>query len=110
MQRHTAWASVMAHIVQPRGSTPRLRSGAEARRTPCPRGSSQEELPHIRGHGQRRTVLGGDDAGMAERSNPLSQVRGGGWEELPHIQGVVAAQAQEGLEELFHIKVKRGQW
>ena len=53
---------------------------------------------------------GGDDAGTAERRNPLSRVRGGGWEELPHIQGVVAAQAQEGLEELFHIKVKRGQW
>ena len=97
----------MAHIVQPRGSTPRPRSGEEAGSTPCPRGGSQEELPHIRGQGQRPRVPGGDDAGMAERRNPLSKVTGGGREELPHVQGVVAAQAQE---DLFHIKVKRGQW
>ena len=97
----------MAHIVQPRGSTPRPRSGEEAGSTPCPRGGSQEELPDIRGQGQRPRVPGGDDAGMAERRNPLSKVTGGGREELPHVQGVVAAQAQE---DLFHIKVKRGQW
>ena len=33
---------------------------------------------------------------------------GAGWEEQPHVQGAVAAQAQEGLEELFHVKVRRG--
>ena len=35
-----------------RGATSRPRSGAEAGRTPCPRGSGQEELPHVRGQGQ----------------------------------------------------------
>ena len=32
----------------------------------------------------------------------MPEVRGGGREEQPHVQGVVAAQAQEGLEELLH--------
>ena len=32
---------------QLRGATPRPRSGAEAARTPCPKGGGQEELPHI---------------------------------------------------------------
>ena len=32
-------------LAQPRGATPRLRSGAEAGRTPCPKGGGQEELP-----------------------------------------------------------------
>ena len=41
---------------------------------------------------------------MAKRSYPASEVRGGGREELPHVQGVVAVQAQEGLEELSHIE------
>ena len=36
-----------------RGATSRPRSGAEAGRTPCPRGSGQEELPHVRGQGRR---------------------------------------------------------
>ena len=42
---------------------------------------------------------------MAERSHPASQARGcaGGQgddrEEQPHVQGVMAVQAQEGLEE-----------
>ena len=44
---------------------------------------------------------------VAERSYPGSEVRGGGWEEQPHVQGAVAAQAQEGLEELT-FKVRRG--
>ena len=34
-------------LARPRGATPSLRSGAEARRTPCPRVGGQEELPHI---------------------------------------------------------------
>ena len=32
----------------------------------------------------------------------MPEARGGGWEEQPHIQGVVAARAQEGLEEPSH--------
>ena len=43
------------------------------------RGGSREELPHA----------------------PKPETRGGGQEELP---GAVAAQAQEGLEELSHIE------
>ena len=31
-------------------------------------------------------------------------------EDQPHIQGAVAAQAQEGLEELSHIEGQEGQW
>ena len=66
---------------------PRLKSGAEAGRTPCPKSSSQEELPHVRGQGQRPRVPDCDGAGTAERSYPTSEVRGGGREELPHVRG-----------------------
>ena len=72
-----------------------------------PRGSSQEELPHVRVQGQRPRVPGCDGAGMAkrsyptsevrggdERSYPMSEARGGGQEEQPHLQGVVASQVQ----------------
>ena len=53
---------------------------------------------------------GGDSAqSMAERSYPTSKVRGGNWEERPHVQGAVAAQAQVGLEELFHVQGQEGQ-
>ena len=38
----------------------------------------------------------------------MPKARGGGLEELPHVQGVVAVQAQEGLEELLQFKVRRG--
>ena len=44
---------------------------------------------------------------VAERTNPMPEVRGSGLEEQSHVQGVVAVWAQEGLEELFHIQ---GQW
>ena len=119
---------------QPRGANPRPRSGAEAGRTPCPRGSGPEELPHVQGQGQRLRVPGCDSAGAAKRSFPESKVRGFGWEELPPpeargggweelplargqgrwprgvtpVQGAVAAQAREGLEELLTFKVRRG--
>ena len=45
----------------------------------------------------------------AERSYPTSEVRGGGREELPHVQGAVAAQVQEGLDELSHVEDQEGQ-
>ena len=59
----------------PRGVTPRLRSGAEAGRTPCPKGGGQEELPQARGQGQKP---GGPHAqrAVAKRSYPTSEVRG----------------------------------
>ena len=44
--------------------------GAEAVRTPCPKGGGQEELPHVRGQGQRPGVPGCDGAGTAEKSYP----------------------------------------
>ena len=44
---------------------------------------SREQLPHTRG-------------------------RGGGQAEQPHAQGAVAAWAQEGLEELFHVRGQKG--
>ena len=78
----------------------------------------REELPHVQGQGQQPRVPGCNDAGMAERSYPSPKARGGcqeelphagGLEEQPHIQGAVAAQALEGLEELFHIQGWEGQ-
>ena len=51
-----------------------------------------------------------DSEGAAQRSYPTSEVRGGSWEELPHARGVVAAWAQEGLEELLHIQGQEGRW
>ena len=38
----------------------------------------------------------------------MSEFRGGGREEQPHIQGAAAVQAQEGLEELFHVPGQEG--
>ena len=38
----------------------------------------------------------------------MPEARGSGQEEQPQVQGAVASRAQEGLEELFHIKVRRG--
>ena len=53
---------------------------------------------------------GCDGAGMAERSYPEPEVRGGGQEEQPHVQGTVAAWAQEGLEEPSHVEGQEGRW
>ena len=46
----------------------------------------------------------------AERSFPTPEVRRGGPEEQPHVQGVVAARAQEGLEDKSHIESQEGRW
>ena len=64
----------------------------------------QLRLAHI----AQPRVSGCDGAGTAERSYPTSEARGGSWEEQPHVQGAVAAQAQEGLEELFHVQGQEG--
>ena len=74
------------------------------------RGSGREELPTTRGQGRQPRVPDCDSAGAAERSYPMSKVRGGSREELPHGRGVVAAWAQEGLEELLHVQGQEGQW
>ena len=68
---------------QPRGVTPRPRSGGSGREyqtataqerrrgaTPCPR-----------------------SGGAAEKSYPASEARGGGREDQPHVQGAVAVRA-----------------
>ena len=39
----------------------------------------------------------------------MPEVRGSGREEQPHVQGVVAARAQEGQEELLHVQGQEGQ-
>ena len=55
--------------------TPRPRSGAEAGRTPCPKGGGQEELPQARGQGRQ---AGGATprprpGAVARRTNPTSK-------------------------------------
>ena len=52
-------------------------------------------------------VPGCDGAGMAKRSYPTPEVRGGGGEEQHPVQGVVAVWAQNGLEELLHVQGRR---
>ena len=44
----------------------------------------------------------------ARRSYPMPKARGVSREEQPHVQGVVAAQAQEGREELLHFQGQEG--
>ena len=74
------------------------------------RGGSREELPHVRGQGQRpgEATTCPKSGAAAERSYPVSEVRGSGREELPHVQEAVAARAQEGREELLHIQGQEG--
>ena len=69
--------------MRPRGATPRPRSGAEAGRTPCPKGGGQEELPHVQGQRQWRRVLDCDGTGTAERSYPAFEAGGGSREKQP---------------------------
>ena len=38
----------------------------------------------------------------------MPEARGGGRDEPPPVQGAVAAQEQEGLEELFHVQGQEG--
>ena len=40
----------------------------------------------------------------------MPEARGGSQEEQPHVEGAVAAQVQEGLEELFHVPGLEGWW
>ena len=110
-----------------------------SREHPCPKGGGQEELPHVRGQGQRPrgdtqrprsgaatrgvtprprpgaagrrsypTPLSPRPRAAAGRSNPTTEARGGGREDQPHVQGAMAAQAQEGLEELSHVEGQEG--
>ena len=80
----------------------------------------QEELPHVRGQGQRPRVPGCDGTGMAwksypslrsgaaaERSHPMAEVRSGGQEELPHAPTPEARGSS--WEELPHNR-GQGRW
>ena len=94
---------------QPGGTIPRPRTGAAAERsypTSEVRGSGREELPHVRG--QRQQPGGATprprSGAAAKRSYSTPEARGSGCVDQPHIQGAVAAWAQEGLEELFHLE------
>ena len=54
MPMNRARAAAMAHRAQPRGVTPRPRSGAAAESARLRRRrNGQEELPHIQGQGRR---------------------------------------------------------
>ena len=55
-----------------------LPSDRQARAAAMVHKHGREELPHVRGQGQRPRVPGCYCAGMAERSYPASEVRGGG--------------------------------
>ena len=48
--------------------------------------------------------------GSSREEQPTPEARGSGREDQPHVQGAVAARAQEGLEELSHIKGQEGRW
>ena len=72
----------------PREAAPRPRSGAATRGiTPRPRSG----------------VLGG------ATPRPQAQGQGGGREDQRHTRGALAAWAQEGIEELFHVEGQEGQ-
>ena len=80
------------------------------------RGSSREEIPHApsprpgaAGWRNYPTALGLRPRTAGGRRYPTLEARGGGREDQPHVQGAVAAWAQEGLEELFHIQGQKGQ-
>jgi len=80
-----------------------------SREDPMPKGQwSRGVTPHPRSEQQLR-VPGYDGTGTAERSYPTSEVRGNRQEEQSHLQGAVAARAQEGLVELFHVQDPEGQ-
>ena len=77
-------------------------------------------LPRVRGRGQwlRGAAPRLRSGVVAKRSYPEPEARGG-WEEPPlargqgpgrstHVQGAVAALAQEGLEELYHVEGQEG--
>ena len=63
-----------------------------------------EELPLSQGQEQWLSAPGCEGAGVAKRSYPTCEVRGGGREKQPHVQEAVAAWVQEGREELLHVQ------
>ena len=87
---------------QLRGATLRLRSRwAAERRYPASevRGGDEMSYPTSEVRSRCREEL---------PHAPKPEARGSGWEDQPHVQGAMAAQAQEGLEELSHVEGKEG--
>ena len=87
------------------------------------RGGGWEELLHVQGQGQwqggatpclrpgtaaERSYPRLRPGAVARRTYPIPKARGGCGEKQPHLQGAVAAGAQEGLEELFHVQGQKG--
>ena len=113
------------HRSAPAATGPRPRSGVatESARLWQRWCSGREELPHLRGQGQRpRGASPPPRSGAAaEKSFPRSKDRGSGLEELPHALGQGrrprgatppprsgCCGAQEGWEELLHIQSHEG--
>ena len=71
------------------------------------RGRSRED-PMPEGRRARGVTPHRRSRAAAERSYPMSKAKGSSREAQPHLQGAVAAWAQEGLEELFHIPGQKG--
>ena len=71
----------------------------------CSGGGCQAAMVQERPRGGTPRPRSGAAAG---RSYPTPEARGGGREKQPHLQGTVAAQGQEGLEELFHVQGQKG--
>ena len=64
-------------------------------------GSGREELPRVGGQGQPGDTTSHRRPGVVTlRSHPEPEARASGWEEHPEV----AAQAQEGLEELSQVE------
>ena len=74
----------------------------------CALGRPPQLQPGAAGGRSYPTPLSLRPGAAARRSNPTPEARGGGREDQPHIQGALAAQAQEGLEELSHIECQKG--
>ena len=118
--RGRSWEDPMPGRWWPRGVTTHPRSGAAAESTRLRwrrngreelpqsevRGGGQEELPQAQGQGcwPRGASPCQRPGAEARRSNPTPRAKGGGRRSNP----TVAARAQEGLEELFHIQGQEG--
>ena len=64
--------------------------------------------PGATGRRSYPTPLSPRPRAAAGRGNHKTEARGGGREDQPHIQGAVAAQTQEGLEELSYVEGQEG--
>ena len=71
------------------------------------RGRSRED-PMPKGRWPRGATLRPRPGLATGRTYTTPEARNCGQEEQPDLQGAVASQAQEGLEELFHIRGQKG--